>query len=314
MDNKNTILYQDNRITQARYEFTVIEKRIIYLIIREIRNKYVTGDSNNNLFGDLVLNLRADQLKTVSDDSNTVYRSIRKLISKFYEFENDEEWIILSIINKAKHKKKDALWQITVDADMVSKFIELARNYTAYSLTVAMSLRSEYSQRFYEYCSQYKNVGGVRIPVKDLRFKMKLDKKYVRYASFKKRVIDVAHSELKRMYQHNQSDLYFEYSESKIGRSVDSISIKIISKRNSENEPSIDDLMYFVRNDLSDMYDIKKKPKNKEFVSKIMGVLILEPDLLKHCYNKIKYIKSNIPKEEQARYLRFIINEEYLNK
>ena len=35
---ENEMLVQSNTITQARYEFTKIEKRIIYRIIKEISN------------------------------------------------------------------------------------------------------------------------------------------------------------------------------------------------------------------------------------------------------------------------------------
>ena len=312
MANTEVTLYQDNKITQSRYEFTVIEKRIIYQIINEIRRKHITPENGDkNLFGNLVVTLTHAQLKTVSDDSTLVYASIRKLISKFYEFDDDNEWMILGIINKAKHKKKDAIWEVTVDEDMVGKFVELAKNYTAYSLMVAMSLRSEYSQRLYEYCSQFRNAGGWKTSVKDLRFKMKLDTKYSRYASFKKRVLDVAKKELKTMYQDGQSDLYFEYSETKNGRTVTDLTFKIIDKKDMV-EMDLTDVDYFVRTTLKTLFEVKKKPKNKDFVDTVMVALRLEPELLKHCYGKLEFVKNNLPKNEHQQYMRYVINEEYL--
>jgi|TARA_R110000744_G_C19367766_1_gene562096 plasmid replication initiation protein len=312
MATKDITLYQDNRITQARYEFTKIEKRIIYLIVNEIRKKYVTPeDANKNLFGNMVVSLTHSQLKVASDDSDLVYKSIRKLISKFYEFDDENEWMILGVINKAKHKKKDAVWEVTVDQDMVGKFVELAKNYTAYSLMVAMSLRSEYSQRLYEYCSQFRNAGGWKTSVRDLRFKMKLEEKYSRYASFKKRVLDVAKKELKTMYENGQSDLYFEYSETKNGRTVTDLSFKIIDKKGMVEMP-LTDVDYFVRTTLKTLFEVKKKPKNGLFIDELMVTLRLEPELLKHCYGKLEWVKNSIPKSEQQRYMRFIINEEYL--
>ncbi|WP_299683542.1 replication initiation protein [uncultured Tenacibaculum sp.] len=307
----NVTIYQDNKITQSRYEFSVIEKRIIYQIINQIRKNYVLNGTDNNLFGDLVLNLNYAMLKEVSENTDLVYKALRRLISKFYEFNNDNQWMIVSIINKAKHKKKEALWEITVDSDMVAKFVELAKNYTAYSLVVAMSLRSEHSQRLYEYCSQFKSAGGWRTTIKDLRHKMKLENKYSRYASFKKRVLDVAKNELKKMYKEGSSDLYFEYSEQKNGRSVDSLTFKIIHKENIE-VTSLQDLDYIVRTDLHQIFDTYKKPKNKEFITETMSVLRLEPEHLKKMYGKIAFVKSSIPKNEWQRYLRFVIKEDVL--
>lgn len=309
----NEVLVQSNTITQARYEFTKIEKRIIYRIIKEIRKKYVTGDLQSNLFNELVISLTFKDLQEVSENTQLVYKSVRTLKNRFYEFDSEKEWLILGIINKARHLKDKGTWEITVDRDMVGQFVELAKNYTEYSLTVAMSLRSEYSQRLYEYCSQFRSSGGFRMSLKDMKEKMKLTKKYDRYASFKKYVIDVAHKELKDLYKAGQCDLYFEFSEEKNGRTVENLRFKIISNDNPESKLSLDDLAYFVRNNLNSIFDVDKYPKNKEFINDVMMKLIIEPEKLNHCYGKITWVKSNLPKEEWQRYMRFVIKDEYLN-
>ncbi len=305
------MLVQSNTITQARYEFTKIEKRIIYRIIKEIRKQYVTGELQSNLFNELVVCLSFKDLQEVSENTQLVYKSIRTLKNRSYEFDNDEEWLILGIINKARHIKTKGTWEITVDREMVAQFVELAKNYTEYSLTVAMSLRSEYSQRLYEYCSQFRSSGGFRMKVQDMKEKMRLIKKYDRYAGFKKYVLDVAQKELKELYKQGQCDLYFEYSEEKNGRSVETLRFKIISRETPETKMSLEDLLYSVRNDLSNIFDVQKMPKNKEFVNKTMTELMLNPEKLNHCFGKLAFVKGNLPKEEWQRYMRYIINDEY---
>ena len=307
------MLVQSNTITQARYEFTKIEKRIIYRVIKEIRKQYVTGELQSNLFNELVVCLTFKDLQEVSENTQLVYKSIRTLKTRSYEFDNDEEWLILGIINKARHIKTKGTWEITVDREMVAQFVELAKNYTEYSLTVAMSLRSEYSQRLYEYCSQFRSSGGFRMKVQDMKEKMRLVKKYDRYAGFKKYVLDVALKELKELYKQGQCDLYFEYSEEKNGRSVETLRFKIISRESPETKMSLEDLLYSVRNDLTSIFDVQKMAKNKEFVNKTMSELILNPEKLNHCYGKIAYTKSKLPKEDWQRYLRSIIKDEYFN-
>ena len=307
------MLVQSNTITQARYEFTKIEKRIIYRIIKEIRKQYVTGELQSNLFNELVVCLTFKDLQEVSENTQLVYKSIRTLKTRSYEFDNDEEWLILGIINKARHIKTKGTWEITVDREMVAQFVELAKNYTEYSLTVAMSLRSEYSQRLYEYCSQFRSSGGFRMKVQDMKEKMRLVKKYDRYAGFKKYVLDVALKELKELYKQGQCDLYFEYSEEKNGRSVETLRFKIISRESPETKMSLEDLLYSVRNDLTSIFDIQKMPKNKEFVNKTMSELILNPEKLNHCFGKLAFVKGNLPKEEWQRYMRYVIKDEYFN-
>ena len=308
---ENEMLVQSNTITQARYEFTKIEKRIIYRIIKEIRKQYVTGELQSNLFNELVVCLTFKDLQEVSENTQLVYKSIRTLKTRSYEFDNDEEWLILGIINKARHIKTKGTWEITVDREMVGQFVELAKNYTEYSLTVAMSLRSEYSQRLYEYCSQFRSSGGFRMKVQDMKEKMRLIKKYDRYAGFKKYVLDVAQKELKELYKQGQCDLYFEYSEEKNGRSVETLRFKIISRETPETKMSLEDLLYSVRNDLTNIFDIQKMPKNKEFVNKTMTELMLNPEKLNHCFGKLAFVKGSLPKEEWQRYMRYVINDEY---
>lgn len=308
---ENETLVQSNTITQARYEFTKIEKRIIYRIIKEIRKKYVIGELQSNLFNELVVFLTFKDLQEVSENTQLVYKSIKTLKNRFYEFDNDEEWMLIGIINKAKHYKRKGLWEFTVDKDMVAQFVDLAKNYTEYSLTVAMSLRSEYSQRFYEYCSQFRSSGGFRMKVQDMKEKMKILEKYDRYASFRKYVVDVAHRELKELYKQSQCDLYFEYSEEKNGRSVETLRFKIISRESPETRMSLEDLVYYVRNDLTSIFDVQKMPKNKDFVNNTMSELILNPEKLNHCFGKLEFVKRNLPKEEWQRYMRYVINDEY---
>ena len=103
---ENEMLVQSNTITQARYEFTKIEKRIIYRIIKEIRKKYVTGELQSNLFNELVLSLTFKDLQEVSENTQLVYKSIRTLKNRFYEFDNDEEWLIIGIINKYRSRSR----------------------------------------------------------------------------------------------------------------------------------------------------------------------------------------------------------------
>ena len=73
------MLVQSNTITQARYEFTKIEKRIIYRIIKEIRKQYVTGELQSNLFNELVVCLTFKDLQEVRENTNLFYNWLRTL-------------------------------------------------------------------------------------------------------------------------------------------------------------------------------------------------------------------------------------------
>lgn len=147
-----------------------------------------------------------------------------------------------------------------------------------------------------------------------MRAQLLLEKKYAKYSALKKKVVDVAHKELKNLYQKGECDVHFEYSEIKNGRSVETLRFKIISKNKSEEYLSNDDLDYIVRTELHRIFDTKNKPKNKEFVGKTMTALRLDLDKMKHCYKRLETTIKKMPKEEQPKYLRYIINDDYLNE
>ena len=163
----------------------------------------------------------------------------------------------------------------------------------------------------YELCAQWRSAGGFRLTIEDLRLMFKLEEEYNRYASLKLKVLEVAKVEIKKLYDKGQCDLYFEYSENKDGRSVRSLNFKIISSK-TENAITLQDLDYAVRTELSILFETRTRPKNNEFLGKVMNVLRLNPEDLNRCYQKILFTKQTIPNDEQARYLRYVLNEEFL--
>ena len=312
MENEKKI-YQDNLITQSRYEFGLIEKRIIYLVIEKLREDYVISQNPKQTTSNLTLEMNFSKLKCVSSNITLVYNTIHNMIGKTFQFNEGERTIIVPLITKFIHDRELENCYVTVDEEIVKRFIDLGKKYTAYNLTVAMSLRSEYSQRFYEYCSQFRVMGGWKTKIEDLRFKLCLEEKYDRYANLKRYVIQTAYNELKTLYQKGECNLYFEYSEQKKGRSITGLTFKIIEKESSNETVKLEDLDYFVRVELHRLFDTENKPKNNAFVSKVMTTLRLEPEKFHLIEKKIVYTKEHIPQKEQTRYLRFIINEELLN-
>lgn len=317
---KDTIIRQDNRITTARYELSTIEKRVMYIIIRQIRKQFVLNeDGQRDLFNDLVVQMNSkDVLKDLQETNpGRVKKALKNLRLRSFEYDNGlpeddpgHHWLEVGFINYGEWKK-GGLIEVQVSKKILPFFVELTRNFTEYSLVVAIGLKSKWSQRLYELCSKWASAGGFRTPVKDLKELFDLKDNYQKYASFKKFVLDVAHKELKELAHKGECDLYFEYTEQKTGRSVEMLTFKIISNKNKV-ELSTEDIDYLVRTQLHDIFETKKKPKNAEFVGLTMTELRLDPEKLKHCYKRLEKVKS-MPKDEKGRYMRYIIWEDYLN-
>lgn len=313
-------LVQDNRLTSARYELTLLEKRILYVLIKQIRDKFVVQKTGNKtLFNDMVIktssktlldNLRETNPKKVKD-------ALKSLRQRSFEWQNEypeghelHEWFEVGFINYGQWERGGNI-EFQISKLILPFFVELTERFTEYSLVVAISLKSKWSQRFYEICCQWKNAGGRTIDIAEIRNIFQLNEKYSRYASLKNKVIDVAHKELKELYMQGQSDVYFEYSELKNGRSVESIRMKIISKdKNTEVAKDVD-ITYLVREQLYSIFEVDKKPKNKEKIQKLMSYLMLNTEKLYVVYGKIQFTKEKKPKAEWQKYLRAIFNAEY---
>ena len=319
---KEQIIAQDNRISSARYELSLIEKKILYILVREIREKFVLNtDGNKTLFQDLVIKTTANTLIKGIKEKN--YKRVRKAFvdlrmrsfswdnGKDIEKEQDEyEGFEVGFINYSKWDKNGDI-EFEVSKLILPFFVELTKKFTEYNLIVAISLKSKWSQRFYEICSQWKNAGGINLNIKELREQFGLIDKYTKYAAFKSRVIDVAHKELKELFMKGQNDVYFEFSEVKSSRSVESLKLKIITKDKSKKVAETVDVSHLVRNDLYTIFEVDKKPKNKEKIQKLLSNLILNTEQLYVVFGKIQYTKDNKPKSEWQKYLRAVFNIEY---
>lgn len=313
-------LVQDNRLTSARYELTLLEKRILYILIKSVRDKFVIQkQGDTTLFNDLIVNTTSNSLLKDLKETNPskVKSALKSLRQRSFEWQNEypeghhlHEWFEVGFINYGEWKKGGDI-EFQISKKILPFFVELTERFTEYSLVVAISLKSKWSQRFYEICCQWKNSGGRTITISEIRNIFQLNEKYSRYASLKNKVIDVAHKELKDLYMKGQSDVYFEYTELKSSRSIDSIRMKIISKdKNTEVAKDID-ITYLVREQLYSIFEVEKKPKNKDRIQKLMSVLILDVNALYTVYGKIEFTKSNKPKDEWQKYLRAIFNSEY---
>lgn len=313
-------LVQDNRLTSARYELTLLEKRILYVLIKRIRDKFVVEKTGNKtLFNDMVIKTTSKYLLKDLRETNTkkVKEALKSLRQRSFEWQNEypedhelHEWFEVGFINYGQWERGGNI-EFQVSKKILPFFVELTERFTEYSLVVAISLKSKWSQRFYEICCQWRNAGGRTISVAEIRNIFHLNDKYSRYASLKNKVIDVAHSELKELYMQGQSDVYFEYTELKEGRSVEAIKMKIISKdKNTEVAKDVD-ITHLVREQLYSIFEVEKKPKNKDKIQKLMSNLILNTEQLYAVYGKIQYTKDNKPKAEWQKYLRAVFNFEY---
>ena len=311
---KSPILAQDNLLTQSRYDFSIIEKRAVYYIIKEVRKQFIEStDGQKTLFDDLVVNLKLDNMLKGFEDARQVYNALIKLRKKSILFEDNKEIFEVGYINYFEHKKRGSVVEVQVSKKILPFLVELSKNFTEYYLTVAISLKNKYSQRFYEYCSQFKNIGYFYTTIEDLRIKMKIENKYSRYALLKKYVLETARKELKALFDEGQCDVYFNYSEEKNGRSVKALRLKIHTNKETVKTLQSVDYDYYIRSWLSSWLAADKKPQNKQWISDVISHLRLNPDKLEKLYLRLEKMQKEKDSSHYAALSRHIIIEDYLD-
>lgn len=316
MKTTNITLAQANALTQARYNFTVIEKRAVYFIIKEVRRQFIeTKTGQKDLFNDLVVRISTEDLQKTDSKLKHVYDSLRSLRKKSIYIEDNERVLDVGYINYFEHKKREPHLEVQVSHKILPYLVELAGQFTSYSLTVAISLRTKYAQRFYEYCSQFEHSGFFVITQEQLRDKLMLGDAYPRWSLLQKYVLEVAQKELQQAFEAKQCNLYFTYKPEKAGRTVTQIKFFIHSDGKDETKSDVlklDDCVYHIRTWLSMWLASDKRPKNKRWIDGVIKHIQLNPDLIPQLYQRLNKLVKEEPGRNHAALARHIIEEDFL--
>lgn len=316
MRDKGVMLAQANVLTQARYDFSKIEKRAIYFIIKEVRKQFIENKGGQKtLFNDLVIRMKTKDLQDSETVLRDVYTALKSLRKKSIWIEDDVRVLEVGFINYFEHTSQDPSLEIEVSRKILPYLVELAEQFTTYSLTVAIALRTKYSQRFYEHCSQHKNSGFFYMSIEELRTRFMVEDKYSRYALLKSRVIDPAHKELEELFKQGQCDLYFNYSEDRDGRTVKGLKIAVVTKEevDKKNQLGPNEHLFYIRLWLGTWLNVTQRPKNKVWVDNALTQLARSPEKLKLLYDRLMRMQKTDKEANFAAYARHIIEDDFLD-
>lgn len=318
-DKKNVILRQANAITESRYDFNPIEKRVLYKIIEKVRNDYVEGSVQNNLFHDIEVKMNLNQLSDVDEKNpKRVREALISLRKRDIEIVNGNgDWMNTGFILLSKIKK-DGIVSVQVSGEILPYLVELARNFTAFSLTVAISLKSKYSQRMYELCCQYKEIGFFTKTVEQLRKMFCLEDNYILLSGFKSKVLDVAMEELKKGYEQvtiregkeiRQCDLWFEYSQKGRGSKA-SFTFRI-------HTPDSDKKRKEIYEDLSQqaayIFSIicRTMKTDTKYAMRVKEALQADPNIIRPIFDKITKLQKDFTGQSFAKMVRWILKNDF---
>jgi plasmid replication initiation protein len=209
---------QTNAITGARYDYTTTEKRLIYLSLIEVMKTVQNGIDDDFFKRELSLFIPENQLKK-SDEHDHRFRDYRKAVvslrKKDFSIDASEGgWIETGFVNGGQYIKGKGL-EVSISKYVLPYLYELTRRFTVLDATVVMTLTSKFSQRLYEWCCQWRSVGQFEYNPDSLKEVLCVK---LPVAQLKRDVIEVAQTELLKMYEDGISDLFFTYTEERSGR------------------------------------------------------------------------------------------------
>lgn len=214
---------QPNIITKSKDEMTLIEKRIMYLVINQMDTGF---DLQKDGFKNLDFTLSFRELK----ESNFV--RIKNAVSKLQFraltlIDNEDKGEFERIIPFPSVKIKGTTIKLTMLANVLPHFLELKNGFTRYELAAALTLTSVYSQKMYELLSRWKDKKEWYVSLNELQ--KLLNAENYRYPDFKRFCLDSAVLEL-----NQKTDLSVTFTTEKENRSVSTILFKISSKAKKE--------------------------------------------------------------------------------
>lgn len=234
----NQDLIQSYILTQARYDFSVYEKRILYSIIQMfqelLEGKKLVGKQKADIdqYGDYMIYMPIKSCLKDEEDTNhaRVKQALLDLESKRFEYEDDKVWQVIRLVQAPELVKNDEVMKFRLHYRLVEAFMDFSKGFSKYEFLTAMQFESTYAMRFYELLSG--QTKPITYSIDNLKIMFQVQDKYKLTADFIRSVVDTAKRELDK-----KSPYSFLYSPIKKGKKI--VSIKFYPVFMSENRDPV---------------------------------------------------------------------------
>ena len=318
MDKEKEIISQANEITNSMSPLDLVQKRCFYLIVQQVRKKYIETDQPTKKYENMIINMTSDTLAKARDEKHVTqaFESLAKLRDQYFKIVTKDFKLVVGIINYAKYIEETKMYEIEVSKEILPYLVDLSRRYfTSYNLTVAITLRHVSTQRFYELCNQYKHKAGMKffIDADQLRNMLMLDGKYKKDSQMREKVFDVAQKELKELYDKGQSDLCFDYKPdeaTKVGKKYTRYWIYIHTKETDQYQEQT-----FKQTQQQALYIYKVClsvfKRDKKYCNRAYQWLELHPDKIQEMFDKVTRWQKDYKGADLAKIIRFAFKEDF---
>ena len=222
--NDHQIAQISNALIESRHELTTLQKKIMLFLISRVSKR-------DEPFQQYTLKISefADTSNVVSPQLySRIRQSTAELLMKVYEIEETDGVLQVGMLSSAKYLEGKGTVQIRFDPSLMPYILALKERFTFVPLRHVLGFRSIHSIRVYEMLRQFRSPGYFVISIYDLKYRLCVENKYIKYAAFKKYVLLQAQKELRG------TDCEFTFEEFKKGRRIDRVKFLIASTKQIE--------------------------------------------------------------------------------
>lgn len=266
---KKDFILQSNRVTDAVYDFSVIQERIFNTIIFNLQSAIKLSFDNKD-YGQLSLwkNLNNSRVVTLKIPLKVIctpqnYDKAKKAIEElssipvkipFIDDNNKELYFVGTLFNAYLSKVNDysSYVDISIDKEAAKWLIEIQKDnhgkpihWTYFMYQIAQSAKNKYTAKIYKKLCSWRDKGAFRISLDEFRKWLCIDEKYKDFSDIKARILIPVQNELT-----NKADLWFNCNAkdfiTRQGNKVTYLNFKIIKPDLIEAESKLKDQVFYL--------------------------------------------------------------------
>jgi hypothetical protein len=225
------LVRKSNVLIEAKVSFTANEAKFIEKLIASHRDHHPSDKDYHFDCRSLLRQFNMGEenytkLKTITDSIMGKVMSIR-------DGDRDKR---INILNHCTYHEREGKISTRFHSEIIPFVKKLSSYYTSYYLVNITNLSKMASIKIYQLLKQYQPIGKRTFEIEEFRNQVGLSaNKYTRYGDLKKRIILPAQKEIEE-----KTDILFDFSESKIGKKVVSLSFVItLNEKNIERYQSL---------------------------------------------------------------------------
>lgn len=218
---------QPNDVTQAISNLTPVERNCWLQVIRGIQKNKDLPDGHPDKY-QLTLT-RTQLLECVSGHSSNLdyaFNALKNITdSKKVFHSKDGHRIYAGLLSYVDEHPDQETYTVGITPVLLPYFTNLSSEFTVFDMYIEMGFKSVYSQRFYEFCCQYRNkedkvffmtVQDIKkmfnlLEIRDEKGNVIQKEQYKNGSDFKKRVLDKAKNDIRKVYEAGMCDVCFDY-------------------------------------------------------------------------------------------------------